>query len=223
MKTSTLYRILRQLLVVVCLLLVLVACSDDEPTPTPTAAPPTPTAVPAAPTETPTPAQPESPINAPSDSPLPTPGTVTTTAQAAGAEKVEIIPAAGAPVSPKTSATAGAVTGRIFVNDAQGFRPVTKVIVALAEIIKDENGKEIATGYDAANSPRSDIRDDGVFVIDNVPPGRYGIILDAVVTQVMIKEPENLENSLLITVEADKVTDLKNLVYATLPLPGYTE
>lgn len=216
MKTPTLYRILRQIIVIVCLALVLVACSDDEPTPTPTTAPPAPTA-------TPTAAQPTSPLNAPSDSPLPTPGTITASTEAAGAENVNVIPAAGAPVTPKISATAGAVTGRIFVNDAQGFRPVTKVIVALAEIIKDENGKEIATGYDAANSPRNDIRDDGVFVIDNVPPGRYGIILDSVMTQVMIKEPENLDNSLLITVEADKVTDLSNLVYASLPLPGYSQ
>lgn len=215
MKTSTLYRILHQLILIVCLALVLAACSDDEPTPAPTAPP--------APTATPTAAQPESPLNAPSDSPLPTPGTITASAEAAGAENVNVIPAAGAPVTPKTSASTGAVTGRIFVNDAQGFRPVTKVIVALAEIIKDENGKEIATGYDAANSPRNDIRDDGIFVIDNVPPGRYGIILDSVMTQVMIKEPENLDNSLLITVEADKVTDLSNLVYASLPLPGYNQ
>ena len=154
---------------------------------------------------------------------MPTPGAVTTTAQAAGAEVVNVIPAAGDVVNPQTTATAGAVTGRIFVNGAQGFRPVTKTIVALAEIIKDENGKEIATGYDAVNSPRNDIRDDGVFVIENVPPGRYGIILDSVMTQVMLKEPENLDNSLLITVEADKVTDVSNLVYASLPLPGYTQ
>lgn len=216
MKTPIFYRTLRQLTVIFCLAFLFVACSDDEPTPAPTS-------VPLAPTATPTVAQPESPLNAPSDSPLPTPGAVTTTAQAAGAENVNVIPAAGAPVDPQTTATAGAVTGRIFVNDAQGFRPVTKIIVALAEIIKDENGKEIATGYDAVNSPRNDIRDDGVFVIENVPPGRYGIILDSVMTQVMIKEPENLDNSLLITVEADKVTDVSNLIYASLPLPGYTQ
>lgn len=216
MKTPMFYRILRQLTLIFCLSLVLVACSDDEPTPTPTAVPP-------APTETPTAAQPESPLNAPSDSPLPTPGAVTTTAQAAGAEKMNVIPAAGAPINPQTTTTAGAVTGRIFVNDGQGFRPVTQIIVALAEIIKDENGNEIATGYDAVNSPRNDIRDDGIFVIENVPPGRYGIILDSVMTQVMLKDPENLDNSLLITVEADKVTDISNLVYASLPLPGYTQ
>lgn len=216
MKNSTFHRLSCQLIVILCLCIGLVGCSDDEPTPEPTVAPT------AAPTVAPTAAQAESPLNAPVSplgSPLPTP----TTATAAAAENVAVIPAAGAPVDPKTTATTGAATGRIFINNEQGFKPVTGVIVALAAVITGEDGMERAAGYDAANAPRNDIRDDGTFVIENVPPGRYGVILDSVMTQVLIKDPENLENSLVITVEAGLVTDLSNLVYASLPLPDYSQ
>ncbi|MEZ4735765.1 MAG: hypothetical protein R3E79_52410 [Caldilineaceae bacterium] len=208
MKTSTFYSLSRQLLIILCFCLVLAGCSDDEPTPEPTVAPPAAAA-------TPTAAQAESPLNAP-DSPLPT---ATTAAAAAAVEEVNIIPVS-APVDPQTTATTGAATGRIFINNAQGFRPVTNVIVALAAVITGDDGIERAAGYDAANAPRTDIREDGTFVIDNVPPGRYGVILDAVTTSILLKEAENLDNSLVITIEEGEITDLGNLVYGALALPG---
>lgn len=188
------------------LCVVLAACSGDEPTPEPTVA---------APAATPTATQPESPLDAP-NSPLPT-ATPQAVVPAAVAENV--IPL-GAPINPQTTETTGAATGRIFIHNDQGFRPVTNVIVALAAVITGEDGVERAAGYDAANAPRNNIRDDGAFVIENVPPGRYGVILDAVITSILIKEAENPENSLVITVEAGKVTDLGDLVYASLALPG---
>lgn len=197
-------------LLILCLVLLVAACSsDEEPTPEPTAPPPTATTAP--PTATTAPAQPESPLNA--DSPLPTP----TTAPAADKP---VIPAAVAAVDPKTSATTGAVTGRIFVNNEKGFRAITGIIVGLAEVIKGEDGVEKAAGYDPSTAPAGTIGEDGTFVIDNVPPGRYGVILDAVTTSLLAKEAENPDNSLVITVEAGAVTDLGNLVYASVPLPG---
>jgi len=214
MNQLNLYRLSRQLLVVLCLCVTLAACSDEEPTPTPTVAAPTAAPAAAEPTATPTSAQPESPLNA--DSPLPTP---TPETAAAAADTVNVIPVSG-PVDPQTSATTGAATGRVFVNNAQGFRPVTNVLVALAEVITGDDGVERAAGYDPAVAPRNDIREDGTFVIDNVPPGRYGVILDAVTTSILIKDAANLDNSLVITIEAGQVTDLGVLVYETLALPG---
>ncbi len=216
------YRILRPLLLTLCLCFVLAACSDEEPTPAPTATVPAATATtPAAQAESPLNAPGDSPLSAPGDSPLPTPTSVTSTAATeVGAETVDVIPAAGPPVDPKTTETTGAVTGRIFVHNDQGFRPIHKVIVALAAVIAGDDGIERAAGYDAAAAPRTDIRDDGTFVIDEVPPGRYGVILDAVMAQILITEPENPENSLVITIEAGEVTDLGNLVYPSLALPA---
>ncbi|MFZ4661595.1 MAG: hypothetical protein ACOYNY_31595 [Caldilineaceae bacterium] len=213
MTKPCLHQLPRHLLLMVCFCLLLVACSDEEPTPEPTvaaAAVATATAVPAA---TPTAAQPESPL--PPDSPLPTPAP----ASAVGADALAAIPA-GEPVKPQTSATTGAVTGRIFINDEKGFRTIPGIIVALAEVIKGDDGIEKAAGYDPATAPASEIRDDGAFVLNNVPPGRYGVILDAVTTSILATEAENPQNSLLITVEAGKVTDLSTLVYGPLPLPG---
>ena len=213
MKKPCLHQLPRHLLLMLCFCLLLVACSDEEPTPEPTvaaAAVATATAVPAA---TPTAAQPESPL--PPDSPLPTPAP----ASAVGADALAAIPASE-PVNPKTSATTGAVTGRIFINDEKGFRTSPGIIVGLAEVIKGDDGIEKAAGYDPTTAPAGEIRDDGSFVLDNVPPGRYGVILDAVTTSILATEAENPQNSLLITVEAGKVTDLSTLVYGPLPLPG---
>jgi len=218
------YRILRPLLLTLCLCFVLVACSDEEPTPAPTVAP---TATTATATAEPA-AQPVSPLDsavsplaAPGDSPLTTPAAVTATViQTTVAETVDVIPAAGPPVDPQTSATTGAATGRIFIQNDQGFRPVHHLIVALAAVITGDDGVERAAGYDAASAPRTDIRDDGTFVIEDVRPGRYGVILDYVMAQILITEPENPENSLVITIEAGAVTDLGNLVYASLSLPA---
>ncbi len=212
MKKPFFHQLPRYLLVTLSLCFVLAACSDEEPTPEPTVAAPAPTAT-TAPVATPTTAQPESPL-AP-ESPLPTPAP----ASDVGAAATAAIPA-GEPVNPQTSATAGAVTGRLFINDDKGFRTVPGLIVGLAELIKGDDGIEKAAGYDAATASAGEIRQDGTFVLDNVPPGRYGVILDAVTTSILAVEPENPENSLLITVEADKVTDLGTLVYGPLPLPG---
>ena len=212
MKKPILQQLPRYLLLMFCLCLVLVACSDEEPTPEPTVAAPAPT-VTTAPAATPTAVQPESPLNA--DSPLPTPAP----ASDAGAAAVAAIPA-GDPVNPQTSATTGAITGRIFLNNEKGFRAISGLLVGLAEVIKGEDGIEKAAGYDPSTAPRGELRTDGAFVIDNVPPGRYGVILDAVTTSILLKEAENPDNSLVITVEADKVTDLGNLVYPNIPLPG---
>jgi hypothetical protein len=209
MKKPILQQLPRYLLLMLCLCLVLVACSDEEPTPEPTVAAPAPTAT-AAPAATPTPAQPESPLN--TDSPLPTP----TDAIEAAASAIPV----GEPINPQTSASAGAVTGRIFINNEKGFRAVSGLLVGLAEVIKDDVGVEKAAGYDPSTAPRGELRPDGAFVIDNVPPGRYGVILDAVTTSLLLKEMENPDNSLVITVEADKVTDLGNMVYPSIPLPG---
>jgi hypothetical protein len=208
MKKPILHQLPRYLLLIGCLCLVLVACSDEEPTPEPTVAAPAPTAT-TAPAATPTAAQPESPI---ADSPLPTP----TNAVEAAVAKIPL----GEPINPQTSATAGAVTGRIFLQNEKGFRAVSGLLVGLAEVIKGDDGVEKAAGYDPSTASRGELRPDGAFVIDNVPPGRYGVILDAVTTSILLKEGENPDNSLVITVEADKVTDLGNLVYANIPLPG---
>ncbi len=209
MKKPILQQLPRYVLLILCLCLVLVACSDEEPTPEPTVAAPAPTAT-TAPAATPTPAQPESPLNA--DSPLPTP----TDAIEAAAAAIPV----GEPINPQTSASAGAVTGRIFINNEKGFRAVSGLLVGLAEVIKGDDGVEKAAGYDPSTAPRGELRTDGAFVIDNVPPGRYGVILDAVTTSILLKEMENPDNSLVITVEADKVTDLGNMVYPSIPLPG---
>lgn len=209
MKKPISQQLPRYLLLIFCLCLLLVACSDEEPTPEPTVAAPAPTAT-TAPAATPTPAQPESPLKA--DSPLPTP----TDAIEASVAAIPV----GEPINPQTSASAGAVTGRIFINNEKGFRAVSGLLVGLAEVIKGDDGVEKAAGYDPSTAPRGELRTDGAFVVDNVPPGRYGVILDAVTTSILLKEMENPDNSLVITVEADKVTDLGNLVYPSIPLPG---
>jgi hypothetical protein len=108
------------------------------------------------------------------------------------------------------------------VKTAQGDKPVTNAIIGLAAVVPDKAGARVA-GYDASTAPRADLDGQGRFVLSNVPPGQYGIILDSVMSQYLLKDPKNMANSLLIDVKAKQVLDLGKLSYDSSPLQGYTK
>jgi hypothetical protein len=180
------------------LTIIVAACGGgDEPAPTET------------PAETPEQsAAPESPLAAP-ESPL------------AGPESPLATPAGStAEIVAETSSTTGAFVGVLRINSETRQEPVRNVIVALARVIVDENGAERATGYDAANAPQTKTDDEGRMVIHNVPPGRYGIILDAVTLQVMLNDPDTGE-TILVDIKAGEVTDIGVREFESLGIPGY--
>lgn len=201
------------LIVLLSLLIGLVgACGSDEPTPTPFAElKPDPTATIA---------------------PAPTATTVETKATTGTTTNVSPL---SAPVSPLaapaptidartvTSPTTGAIAGILIVKRSQEEIRVSNAIIGLAEVVKDVNGRSVAAGYNQATPYRTTTDADGRFVIANVPPGDYALILDTVVASSALKNPATPQYNVVIKSEAGKVTDLGFMIYDSLPLPGFTK
>jgi hypothetical protein len=151
--------------------------------------------------------QPESPLARAIESPLAQPN-VSPLATPVSVPQVE--PAPGT----------GAVTGVLLVRTEQGEVPVVGMIIAVADALTStENVDAIAAfRYRAQESPQTNTGENGVFVINNVPPGRYGLVLDLVATSYILRKP-GVNEDLVITVEPDTQVDLGSLVYDELPLP----
>jgi hypothetical protein len=198
------------LLLLLCLALVLAACGGDEPAATPAQVEPPAAGTPES-AGTPEESQaPESPLAAP-ESPLAAPESPLDTPDSAAID-----------LSAETSDTTGAVTGVVRISSEERQEPVANVKVALARVLTDDNGVERATGYSPSRAPHSTSDSEGRFVIGDVPPGRYGIILDGIVTSIMLADATTGE-SIIISVEAGEVTDIGVREYESLPIPGYTE
>jgi len=137
-------------------------------------------------------------------SPYPYPGPASTPTSS-------IFATSGPPPSPVKDL--GIVTGRLLVDN----KPAANVILYLAEVTKDNLGVERIASFSRANSPKAYTDGDGQFYFIDVPPGKYGLILDIVASAFLLHIP-GTEEQLLITVIAGEQVDLGDLQYdASLP------
>ena len=116
----------------------------------------------------------------------------------------------------------GAFIGRIMINNASGVRPVQDMIVALADVLRDEDGTPLIAGYESAVARKTATDELGRFAMNNVEPGTYAIILDAVITSVLLADPTTGEPILIEVTDGD-VVDIGRLDYESLALPNYLE
>lgn len=116
----------------------------------------------------------------------------------------------------------GAFIGRIMINNAAGVRPVQNMKVALADVLRDEDGTPLIAGYEAAVAPKTATDELGRFAMNNIEPGTYAIILDAVITSVLLADPAT-GDPILIEITDGDVTDIGRVDYESLALPGYLE
>ena len=221
--------ILAALLVVAAL--TLAACGGGEPptaTPLPATAIPTASPTPMAEPTTPPTAEPatteasgetataeakpeveasqaESPLAAP-DSPLAAPPS-------------PLAPPSPAP-TPVISGEEGGLAGQIVVVRPTGDVAVSGLVIGLAEVILGDDGLPKASGYEASAAPKATTDDYGRFVFNNLKPGLYTLVLDAVVTQYQLDEAET-GDTILVEVKADEVVELGELRYPSLPIPGF--
>ncbi len=153
--------------------------------------------------------QPESPLAAEQpDSPLsPLVPTPTPTFEPSG-------------LSAETSAETGGIVGRLLIERSTGDVPVAGLLMGVAEVIYDDEGVPRASGYDHASPYRTDTTGDGGFAIENLPPGEYTLILDAVITQYQLDDPDSGE-TILVSIEPGEVVDVGVLRYDSLPVPGF--
>lgn len=117
-------------------------------------------------------------------------------------------------IEPTRDPEEATVQGRLLLNG----KPYAHGIIYFSKVIQDKNGKDIVVGLDRTSSLNSDLNENGQFKIFNIPPGKYGIVLDLVSQGALLDVPGKKE-SLLVNVEKGKDINLGDLNYSNLPEP----
>jgi hypothetical protein len=95
-------------------------------------------------------------------------------------------------------------------------KPYTEGQIYLSEVIKDNQGTELVVGFDRTSVIRGALDGSGSFAIKNVPPGRYGVVLDKVSNAFLLMKPGKDESFIIDVVEGQNL-DLGTLDYPNLP------
>ena len=123
-------------------------------------------------------------------------------------------------VNAQVTSETGSIVGRILVTKPDGEIAVADMIIGLAEVIRDEAGVAKVGGYEPSRALRVTTDAYGRFIMNDVKPGSYTLILDAVVTQYQLAD-EKTGNTILVDVKPGEITDLGTLRYSSLPVPGF--
>jgi hypothetical protein len=108
----------------------------------------------------------------------------------------------------------GSVLGKLLINNS----PVINISLYLAEVIKDASGRDIVAGLEPAKAPYAETDDQGNFAFINIPAGRYALILDVVINQYLLHDP-NTNDPIIVQVESGNEVSLGDLNFDSLPLP----
>ncbi len=120
--------------------------------------------------------------------------------------------------SPENATGSGALTGVLLLKTEDGFQPVADVKLAIGETLSDDEGKERVVAYDPSTAPITYTDASGRFVFEDLESGRYGLILDIVMSSFLLYQEGTLD-AVLFEITDDEMTDLGNLEYSELPLP----
>ena len=120
------------------------------------------------------------------------------------------------------SPEAGYITGVLRVRKNGQFIPVPEVKIGLGEPLLNDEGVMRMITYDASTSPTTVTDEFGRFVFADVAPGRYGFILDTVMSQVLLRDPAT-GLPYFADIEKGKIVDMDTFDYEKLPLVGYTD
>ena len=112
----------------------------------------------------------------------------------------------------------GALTGVLLLKTEDGFQPVADVKLAIGETLSDDEGTERVVAYDPSTAPVTYTDASGRFVFEDLESGRYGLILDIVMSSFLLYQEGTLD-VILFEITDGEMTDLGNLEYSELPLP----
>jgi hypothetical protein len=113
----------------------------------------------------------------------------------------------------------GNVSGVLQLLQDGSANPVPGQALYLAKVLVGSDGEERAAAFDQQTAPRAVTDDLGAFRFINVPPGRYGIVMDIVIESFLLNDP-NTGLSLLITVNSGEEVEMGELLFTSLPLPS---
>ena len=104
--------------------------------------------------------------------------------------------------------------------DGEGYRPFADSLVSVAGILERPGDNAQVGGYKPATAPKATSDEYGRFALNDVPPGKYALILDLVIHQYLVLDPES-GDGIVFEVEAGEILDLGTFVYDSLPIVGY--
>jgi hypothetical protein len=107
----------------------------------------------------------------------------------------------------------GAVEGQFLLNGA----PVRGMNFYLADFILSAEGKEHRASINPSTSPLAVSDSSGMVRFNNVPAGKYGVVLEVEISSYLLLTPEG-DDGLSVTVEEQKVANLGKLDYQDLPI-----
>jgi hypothetical protein len=116
-------------------------------------------------------------------------------------------------IEPTLDNTLGIVIVKILLNE----KPVPETLFFLADVLKSEEGLEIATSLDRSTAPRAFSDEEGLVRFINLQPGRYGLILYEGMNSYLLLNP-NDGQAILVTVDSNNVIDLGTMRFFDLPI-----
>jgi hypothetical protein len=109
---------------------------------------------------------------------------------------------------PAPGGDSGVVNGTILRTGSQQPYP-EGLDLYLAEIL---SGQVETASLDKTSAPYADPDSNGKFVFSNVKPGRYALVARTPLTEVLVPDPQNTQNVVMVNVEPGKVVDLGQLL-----------
>ena len=112
----------------------------------------------------------------------------------------------------------GALTGVLLLRTEDGLQPVADVKLAIGKTLSDDEGTERVVAYAPSTAPVTYTDASGRFMFEDLQSGRYGLILDIVMSSFLLYQ-EGTPNAILFDITDGEITDLGSLEYSELPLP----
>ncbi len=121
------------------------------------------------------------------------------------------------PLVATQDATLGQIRGRLFLRSGTRSVPMKDVIVFLGPIVRSEiTGGEGVVSLDPVNAPQAEVGPDGAFIIRNVPPGRYGLVVDIDDDKMLLNKPSD-GTAFIQEIKGAETLDLGDMSYSDLP------
>ena len=116
---------------------------------------------------------------------------------------------------PAADAGSGSIAGILIqdLEEGRGYVPLQPKAVRLGEIIENEAGEAIFLAADE-RSLSGQVFPTGIFVLQNIPPGTYGLIVDLGYTQIAVNDESG--NPRLFEIAGGDVIDLGQVI-TTMP------
>ncbi len=129
----------------------------------------------------------------------------------------------GTPPEATPSETTGSVVGAVVVKPAsegEGYRPFANSLVSIAGILERPGDNAQVAGYEPSTAPKATSDEYGRFALNDVIPGKYALILDMVIHQHLVLDPDS-GDGIVFEVVAGETVDLGTFLYDSLPIIGY--